>query len=60
MKIAEAREQVLLDYVANVPGGAEKLATLAIAALPWSHLKTLTGGLDIEQEAQKLKTHRNH
>ena len=47
MKIAEAREQVLLDYVANVPGGAEKLATLAIAALPWSHLKTLTEGLDL-------------
>ena len=55
MKIAEAREQVLLDYVANVPGGAEKLATLAIAALPWSHLKTLTEGLDIEQEAQRIK-----
>ena len=60
MKIAEAREQVLLDYVANVPRGAEKLATLAIAALPFDQLKTLTEGLDIEQEAQKLKTHRNH
>lgn len=55
MKIGEAREKVLLDFVRNTPRGAEELAILAISALPYSQLKTLTEGLDIEHKALIVK-----
>ena len=53
MRLIDAREKVLRDYIENTPNGAKRLAQAAVSILSSSALARLAEALELDQKVKQ-------